>query len=533
MRKYFVFLITIVLVISVFSESSYAVKDTYRVAGDSHFPPYEYIDDDGVYKGFNVDMLKAISLVTGLEFEFYPMKWEDAYYSIEKGQADIIQGMKESEERKAKFLFSKSLLLNSQSIFVLDSNTSINTERDLDGETIALLKEDIIYEEISRKYDAKIIEYDSIEAALDALLKSEVDVLIGNTLTINYLSKEKNCIEQIKIVGHSLNEQRYCIAVDKNNEYLIERLNAGITEIQKSGIYDSLYRKWFGTPIKNTKDQYETLLKVTIVSTLAFTVLIIIIQGLNRRLKYIVETKTEEQKILINELRHYDKLQFMDKIISSIAHEIRNLLTSIKLYTTQMKDRLGDEQFILAASEDIPEEIDRIDELIKEFMEYTSPRKPMIESFTLYDELVKALKLVKFHIEDINFVLDIDKSYIVRFDQGHFKQIVLNILLNSIDAVKTSDMPTIKISAREGQEYISLYFQDNGPGMDKDNLQYIFEPFYTTKEYGNGLGLFIVKQLVDENEGMISASIPGEGMGMTITLKLKKGGPYEEQTPNN
>ena len=115
MRKYLAFLFTIILLISVLSESSYAIKDTYRLQVIA-ISPYEYIDDDGVYKGFNVDMLKAISLVTGLEFEFYPMKWEDAYYSIEKGQADIIQGMKESEERKAKFLFSKSLLLNSQSM---------------------------------------------------------------------------------------------------------------------------------------------------------------------------------------------------------------------------------------------------------------------------------------------------------------------------------------------------------------------------------------------------------------------------------
>lgn len=131
---------------------SYGIEYSYRVAGDSQFPPYEYIDAEGVYKGFNVDMLKAISLVTELEFEFLPMKWEDAYYSIERGQADIIQGMKESEERKGKFLFSDSLLLNSQSIFVLDNNANINNEMDLEGRTISLLKEDISYNEIRREY---------------------------------------------------------------------------------------------------------------------------------------------------------------------------------------------------------------------------------------------------------------------------------------------------------------------------------------------------------------------------------------------
>lgn len=521
MKKYIIIFCILLNILS--PDSASAVKDIYRVAGDSQFPPYEYVDIDGTYKGFNVDMLKAISLVTDLEFEFLPMKWEDAYYSIERGQADIIQGMKESEERKDKFLFSDSLLLNSQSIFVLDNNSNINNERDLAGRTISLLREDISYNEIKRKYNVEIIEYESLDGALQALLDSEVDALIGNTLTVNYLSKERNSIELIKIIGDSLNEQRYCIAVDKENELLIEQINASISVIQKSGMYDSLYRKWFGAPIKNTKTQYEILWKVTIVIALGLLTLVFVIQNINRKLKNMVDIKTEEQKVLINELRHYDKLQFMDKIISSIAHEIRNPLTSIKLYSTQMKDKLEDEEFILAASEDIPDEIDRIDGLISEFMEYTSPRKAITESFSLFDELMKTLKLVKFHMGDVNLLVDVDKSYYVRFDLGHFKQIVLNILLNSIDAVKELHFPTIEIRATETNDSISLSFIDNGPGMNKDDIQYIFEPFYTTKEYGNGVGMFVVKQLVDENEGKISAISHGENMGMSIILELKKG----------
>ena len=97
---------------------AYGVGDVVRVAGDIQFPPYEFLDSDGIYKGFNVDLLKAISLVTGMEFEFIPMKWEDAFYSIERGQVDIIQGMKESDSRRTRFNFTDYLLLNSQSILV-------------------------------------------------------------------------------------------------------------------------------------------------------------------------------------------------------------------------------------------------------------------------------------------------------------------------------------------------------------------------------------------------------------------------------
>ena len=84
------------------------------------------------------------------------------YNSINRRQADIIQGMKESEERKSKFLFSDSLLMNCQSIFVLDNNTDIKNEKDLEGKVIALNKEDSMYEEINKINNVKIIQYDSL-----------------------------------------------------------------------------------------------------------------------------------------------------------------------------------------------------------------------------------------------------------------------------------------------------------------------------------------------------------------------------------
>ena len=532
MRK-IVIIIIFCLTLNLFANQSYAESETYRVAGDKQFPPYEYVDSDGVFKGFNVDLLTAISLVTDTDFEFIPMNWEVAYNSIHTGQADIIQGMKESEERKGKFLFTDSLLMNSQSIFVLNSNRNITNNRDLVGKVVALNKEDIAYGDISRITNVKILQYDSIEEALQALLDEDVDALIGNTLTVNYLCKEKNAIELVKIVGDALNEQKYAMAVAKGNDELLDKLNKGLDEIQKNGMYDSLYRKWFGTPIKNTKTQYETLWKVSFAISAGLLAIIFAIQGFNKKLKVIIEEKTEERKALINELRHYDKMQFMDKIISSVAHEIRNPLTSIKIYTSQMKNKIDNREFMIAASEDIPEEIDRIDALIKEFVEYTSPRKPVIEDLNLNAEIISAMKLVKLQIKNIKLNIDIDRSFIIKFDIAHFKQIVLNILLNSKDAVRGLETPEIEISATEAQENIVLYFKDNGCGMTDDDIQYIFEPFYTTKATGNGVGMFIVKQIVEENGGSISAESSGEMRGMSIIIKVKKGEAYEKQTTDS
>lgn len=516
--------LTLILILLTTSAAyGYGDIETYRVAGDIQFPPYEFLDVDGVYKGFNVDLLKAISLVTGIEFQFIPMKWEDAFHSIERGQADIIQGMKESDERREKFSFTDSLLMNSQSVFVMDSNYSIGDISDLVGMTVSIQKEDIIYFELSRIKDIKIIQHDTMEEAVAALVGQQVDAMVGNTLTVNYICNERGWIDQVKIVGETLNEQKYSMAVSKDNPVLLKKLNEGLNEIQSNGMYDSIHRKWFGTPIRNTGEETEFQIKVLLLSIFALMMLVFVVQLVNRRLKRIIEEKTQEEKLLINELRNYDKLQFMDRIISSLAHEIRNPLTSVKIYTTQMKDKLDNKEFMIAASEDIPEEIDRIDALITEFMEFTSPRKPQKKLLNLKNELENAIKFIKLQIRDINIAIDVPENLLIEFDLGHFKQIVINILLNSRDALADIENPTIIIRGYPEGKIINIEFIDNGSGMKEDQLDYIFEPFYTTKENGNGVGMFIVKKLIEENGGSIQAKPNEVSKGFGVYLKVMRG----------
>jgi signal transduction histidine kinase len=119
--------------------------------------------------------------------------------------------------------------------------------------------------------------------------------------------------------------------------------------------------------------------------------------------------------------------------------------------------------------------------------------------------------------------VNIDKTLFIKFDINHFKQIVLNILLNSKDALKDTLNPIIVIEAKEGKKDIELYFKDNGCGMNKEKLQYIFEPFYTTKSTGNGVGMFVVKQMVEDNGGRICADSDGDMKGMCIMIAAEKG----------
>ena len=85
-----------------------ASREVISVAGDENHPPYEYMDRIGNYKGFNVDIINALSIELGMDIEFIPMNWREALRALENKEVDVIQGMSSTEERKEKYLLCQA-----------------------------------------------------------------------------------------------------------------------------------------------------------------------------------------------------------------------------------------------------------------------------------------------------------------------------------------------------------------------------------------------------------------------------------------
>lgn len=493
-----------------------ARAQTLRVAGDENFPPYEFVDQDNVFKGFNVDLMKAIALFTEMELEFIPMPWEEAYEAIHNGQADIIQGMKVTDARKQRFAFTNTLVQNTDSIYIRAETTGIRSLKDLAGRRVGVDYGDVRNQDLENQ-GAIVVSYQNPEMALMALYRREVDALVCNTLVINYFSAKHNISSEIAVVGNAFNRRDYAIAVAKGNNELLEQLNAGIKMVRDSGIYDQLYRKWFGVPIVNKTESLRLVLGIVAGALLLLFLITYAFERVNRRLKQVIAEETAKQKAAMDKLREYDKLQFMDKIISSIAHEIRNPLAAIRFYAEQIPYKMDNPRFMAAMAEDIPPEIERIDALIKEFIEYTAPRRPNRESIPLLEALENVLSFLHVQLRDIQVFLNVDRSINVFFDRNHLRQIFINILINSIDALGQTQNPRIEIEASAAASQVKLEISDNGPGMDPQALQYIFDPFFTTKDTGNGLGLFISRQMAEENGGTLTAENRDTGMAVCLT----------------
>lgn len=492
--------------------------ETLRVAGDENFPPYEFVDSDGIFKGFNVDLMKAIGLFTDLEFEFLPMPWEEAYASIEAGQADIIQGMKVSEARKLRFAFSTTSVQNTDSIYICSDTKGIKTFSDLAGKRVGVDYGDVRNAFLDTLENVSAISYQNPEKALLSLHRGDVDAMIGNTLVISYFSTRNNIFDEVTVVGKAFNKQNYAIAVAVDSTELLARLNKGIEAVQESGIYDQIYRKWFGVPVSSPTQNIGFVVAVAAGSILVIMSISYIYHRINWRLKAIIAEETAKEKAAMDKLREYDKLQFMDRIISSIAHEIRNPLTSIRFYAEQIPEKISDRKFMMAVAEDIPPEIERIDALIKEFIEYTVPRTPFQEAIFLKAALEQVLTFLHVQMRDIQVDMTVPPDLFILFDRNHLRQILLNILINSIDALEGVGDPRIIIHAAADGGMVVIEFFDNGGGADEERLPYLFDPFYTTKQSGNGLGLFIVRQMAEENGGCVSACNQAGGMMIRLSV---------------
>lgn len=214
---------------------------------------------------------------------------------------------------------------------------------------------------------------------------------------------------------------------------------------------------------------------------------------------------TTEEKNMMKKITSKDKLETIGRLTAGIAHEIRNPLTSINMYMTLLPQKFNNEAFRIQVSEDIPKEIKRLDDIIKGLLDYAKPRPPKIETMDLNREVNFIIRLLRSQIEEhqIKIEMNIEKDIFIKFDKAQFKQIIINIVINAIDAVKGRENPIISMKTEKRANQWWIIIEDNGCGMPLEDVKKIFEPFYSTKDNGYGLGLAIVEQLIKENHAEI------------------------------
>lgn len=232
-----------------------------------------------------------------------------------------------------------------------------------------------------------------------------------------------------------------------------------------------------------------------------------------------------EVKRLEFQMRQQEKLAAVGQLAAGIAHEIRNPLASIS-GSVQMLES----SFVGANDDDkrlmkiVIKEIDRLNNLITEFLEYVRPgvrKEDPIDVNMLLNELLEMVKLNDKIPQ--NIVVEKNMPTVDRI-MGHsdkLKQAFLNIIINAYQAMEKSELKRLTISSSQSEEKIRVIIGDSGIGMDEQNLKRIFEPFHTTKVKGTGLGLAVTHKIFEDHGAKIFVeSKIGEGTRFIIDFPL-------------
>lgn len=245
-----------------------------------------------------------------------------------------------------------------------------------------------------------------------------------------------------------------------------------------------------------------------------------------------------DRKILENNIIRVDRLASVGHFAAGLAHEIRNPLTGLKTGIQVIRNREFNRNDLsnLELIDGITYEIDRINSLVAELLDFSRPKQTIRERAKIKDIIKKSLDLAKegIIIKKISVgLIPGDDEYQVFVDKGQVEQIFLNIITNAIEAMDQEGHLTIRTEKILIDEvsFIQVDFEDDGTGIEEELLGKIFDPFFTTKTKGTGLGLVVVAKLVEENHGKIEIeSTVNVGTKIKVALPEYWGFEHEDKS---
>ncbi|NPA53887.1 MAG: two-component sensor histidine kinase [Aquificae bacterium] len=296
-------------------------------------------------------------------------------------------------------------------------------------------------------------------------------------------------------------ETQYCWLTAENGKEILQEL--GNQALDRCSTCD-IFKKYSG-------DEIQQL-------TLSFYMMVSSLQDYLNKLE-----KAHKERETLN------CMATMGEMSAKIAHEVKNALYAIGNAANYLRHNI-DNELVREFSGIIKNEVNRLNELTVSFLNFSKLIEPKFEKGNLNKEVKHSVELLKEDFEDegIKVVYDFDENIPeFEFDKNLIRQVIFNLVLNSLDALKEKNVKEkyIKISTRyikkKNDKIVLLFVEDNGIGIKEEHKEKIFKPFFTTKQKGTGLGLPMVYKIIYSHNGIINMqSRYGEGTRFDIEFKI-------------
>lgn len=229
----------------------------------------------------------------------------------------------------------------------------------------------------------------------------------------------------------------------------------------------------------------------------------------------------EELKRTQEELKRAERLKAVGTLAAGMAHEIKNPLTSIKTFAEYLPIKYNDPKFIEKFRKIVIPEVNKINDIVQQLLDFSKPKLSKLEHSDIHQIIDQTISFLNNDI--IKYNINVVKQYdnqlpLLNIDRNQMRQVFLNLFLNSLDAMKqTGGKLTIATKLVSDEAEISI--SDTGTGISKKDLEHIFDPFYTTKETGTGLGMSIVYRIIQEHRGNITVESE-KSVGTVVKMRL-------------
>lgn len=223
-----------------------------------------------------------------------------------------------------------------------------------------------------------------------------------------------------------------------------------------------------------------------------------------------------------DQLVKVEKLATMGEFATEVAHEIKNPLQAIKAFSELINEKYKDKEFREKFSKLVTAEVDRIDNFVRQLVKVAHPLPPKLDIVDINELLTSVLELMENDLANNN--ISVKKQYDInpvriQADKDQLKQVFLNIITNAIDAMKNSRNRLLTVSTFSIQSNAIVKIADTGCGIPPDSISRLFNPLFTTKEKGSGLGLSIVDTIIKNHKGKLDVeSKIGEGTTFIISI---------------
>jgi len=251
-------------------------------------------------------------------------------------------------------------------------------------------------------------------------------------------------------------------------------------------------------------------------------------------LEHLVDERTFQLKEAQEELIQGERLATLGKLTATVSHELRNPLGTIQTSLFSIEDSLErkDPSQVSRSLELAERSIDRCVTIIEELNSYARVKGLDVSETTVDDWLMAVFKEQSVP-EEISCELDLSSGNRASFDHEKLRQVVVNLIANAVHALqdKQSKGKHLSVSTHFLDDKYEMRFTDNGIGMTSDIKEKVFEPLFSTKGFGVGLGMVVVKNIVDQHHGEINIeSKEGEGTTVTLRLPINFSGERKNQT---